>query len=191
MGKEMLVVTFLMSVWASSSEMGGCEGETGAHSCCERARAVMVGMRILCSVLLYPSTFSPKELSSSAGKGSRAPKSPRNSFTSMARVTRSEGDDDAPRPRARRDVGARGGHAMGRATGSTRLRLRLPVMAMYACALTLSCVMVVVGWVGKLEWIKWKWFCLWLVSGKERRMLCGVVVNSNILCYPVVEGTLI
>ena len=122
----------------------------------KRARAVMVGMRILCSVLLYPSTFSPKELSSSAGKGSRAPKSPRNSFTSMARVTRSEGDDDAPRPRARREVGARGGHAMGRATGSTRLRLRVPVMAMYACALTLSCVMVVVGWVGKLEWIKRK-----------------------------------
>lgn len=61
--------------------------------CWERERAAMLGMRILCSVSLFPSTLSPNWLSISAGKGSMAPKSPKKSLAStrtMVLVLRSD-----------------------------------------------------------------------------------------------------
>lgn len=61
--------------------------------CWERERAAMLGMRILCSVSLFPSTLSPNWLSISAGKGSLAPKSPKKSLAStrtMVLVLRSD-----------------------------------------------------------------------------------------------------
>lgn len=49
------------------------------HSCCARDKAEAFGIKILCSVLTFPRTFSQKLLSISAGKGSLAPKSPSRS----------------------------------------------------------------------------------------------------------------
>lgn len=45
----------------------------------ERERTEALGMRILCSVLMNPRTFSPKLLAISSGNGSRPPKSPNKS----------------------------------------------------------------------------------------------------------------
>lgn len=74
--KEQKKITFLRSLVASSSDMGGSRGEMGWQLCWARERAAKLGMRILCSVSTLPRTFSPNLLSISAGKGSLAPKSP-------------------------------------------------------------------------------------------------------------------
>lgn len=69
----------MSSFLASSGDIGAWRGETGEQSCWARERAVVVGMRILCSVFTFPRTFSANLLSNSAGKGSLPPKSPSRS----------------------------------------------------------------------------------------------------------------
>lgn len=71
-----LKLTFFKSFWASSAVKGTWKGERGMHCCWEREKAERLGIRILWSVPALPSTFSAKRLSTSAGKGSLAPKSP-------------------------------------------------------------------------------------------------------------------
>lgn len=59
----------------------------GWQLCWARERAARLGIRILCSVSQFPTIFSQKLDSISAGKGSLAPKSPKKS-PPMARTPR-------------------------------------------------------------------------------------------------------
>lgn len=59
--------------------MGGWEGETGLQLIWAIERAERFGIRILCTVSMFPTTFSQKLLAISSGKGSLAPKSPKRS----------------------------------------------------------------------------------------------------------------
>lgn len=73
-------ITFFNNFCASSTDIGFCRGDTGEQSCWARERAEAFGISILCSVSTFPKTLSANPLSNSAGNGSLAPKSPKESL---------------------------------------------------------------------------------------------------------------